>query len=610
MKEIDGKTHCVRALLESAKYGVDYYQREYKWQTKQMAELISDLTSRFLDDYDDTHSRKNVAEYGYYFLGSIIVCEKEGQHLIVDGQQRLTSLTLLLIFLHSLQKGRGDAVQIERLIFSEKFGDRSFNMNVPDRNDCMTALFEGRPYDPTNKPESVTTLLERYQDIEQIFPEELREKPLPYFIEWLLEKVHLVKITAYADEDAYTIFETMNDRGLSLSATDMLKGYLLANIENAEQRQQADKTIKHWLNSFAEHGKETESDFFKTWLRARYAKKQRERKKNAKPGDFDLIGTEYHRWVRDQQAELGLQGSDNFNDWIQNDLNFYASEYVNLLKAAKGEIKGLEEVSYNADHGFTQQFQMLLAPLKPIDSKDVIQKKLKLVACYVDSWINRRLWNFKSMSYSTVQYGVFERTKEIREHGDTVESLKAYLVDLVQKDSQELNFDTVPYLNSWNSKSLHRQLARFTDWLERQSDQPGRYRDYIVRSGKMAYETEHIWADKYTRYKNEFEQQKDFDEHRNKIGCLLILPKKVNGSLNDAEYSFKLTHYIKENVLAKSLHEDAYKNNPGFVQAIRKHDLPFKPHADFTKKELEERNRLYSRLAKTLWSVDRLQEVA
>ncbi len=59
---------------------------------------------------------------------------------------------------------------------------------------------------------------------------------MPYFIDWLLENVHLVEITAYSDDDAYTIFETMNDRGLSLSPTDMLKGYLLANIDEAEAR--------------------------------------------------------------------------------------------------------------------------------------------------------------------------------------------------------------------------------------------------------------------------------------------------------------------------------------------------------------------------------------
>src|ERR1035437_9291155 len=94
----------------------------------------------------------------------------------------------------------------------------------------MDALYEGQPFDVTDRPESVQNLVQRYHDLETCFPEELRGDALPYFIDWLLENVHLVEITAYSDDDAYTIFETMNDRGLSLSPTDMLKGYLLANI--------------------------------------------------------------------------------------------------------------------------------------------------------------------------------------------------------------------------------------------------------------------------------------------------------------------------------------------------------------------------------------------
>ena len=54
--------------------------------------------------------------------------------------------------------------------------------------------------------------------------QELAEHALPYFIDWLIENVHLVEITAFSDEDAYTIFETMNDRGFSLTPTEMLKG--------------------------------------------------------------------------------------------------------------------------------------------------------------------------------------------------------------------------------------------------------------------------------------------------------------------------------------------------------------------------------------------------
>ena len=56
--------------------------------------------------------------------------------------------------------------------------------------------------------ESVQNLQARYQDIETAFPDELREAALPYFIDWLLENVNLVEITAHSDGDAYTIFET------------------------------------------------------------------------------------------------------------------------------------------------------------------------------------------------------------------------------------------------------------------------------------------------------------------------------------------------------------------------------------------------------------------
>ena len=106
MKEIHGDAKSVAGLLRGVKYSIDYYQREYKWQDKQIRELVDDLTDRFLEDYQQGHDRRRVADYGHYFLGSIIISKKEGASYIVDGQQRLTSLTLLLIFLRNLQRER------------------------------------------------------------------------------------------------------------------------------------------------------------------------------------------------------------------------------------------------------------------------------------------------------------------------------------------------------------------------------------------------------------------------------------------------------------------------------------------------------------------------
>jgi uncharacterized protein with ParB-like and HNH nuclease domain len=614
MKEIQAKTRSVRELLSDTKYGIDYYQREYKWQTKQIVELVSDLTTAFLEEYQSQHERKDVASYGHYFLGSIVISQPDEKKQIVDGQQRLTSLTLLLIYLHNIQKDRPDAVSIEKMIFSEEYGEKSFNLDIPERNECMNALFDGAPYDAVDQVESIQNLIGRYNDIVEAFPAEItNDKALPYFVDWLRNKTQLVEITAYADADAYTIFETMNDRGLSLSNTDMLKGYLLASITDTAKRAEANKEIKQWLLTFAKRDserdtKESEADFFKAWLRAKYAQDIRERKKGAKPEDFDLIGTEYHRWVRAKDDLIGLNTSDDFNRWVRQDLRFFARVYLELLDASETLKPGLESVRFNADHGFTQQFQVLLAPLLPTDDDATVKAKLKLTADYLDCWLNRRLWNFKSIDYSTLQYATFLLTRELRNL--SLDALRDKLITRLTNDQTELPLDDQSYLNNWNAKSLHRQLARFTHWLEEQSGQPGRYLEYIVRSGKNAYEIEHLWANHFERHTDEFAHAQEFSTHRNKVGGLVLLPKKINASLNDKAYSDKLEHYQSENLLARSLHPMCYVHNPGFLKLKAETGLPFKAFTEFKKGNFDERFSLYRGIAERLWSADRLKEVA
>ena len=169
MREILGKAKTVRELLKEVKYSIDYYQREYKWHEKQIRELVDDLSDKFLEEYQPGHPRAKVAEYPHYFLGSIIISKKENVGYIVDGQQRLTSLTLLLILLRNLQKGREKQVKVDELIFSEKFDQKSYNLHVDERTPAMDALYEGLPFDVTDRPESVQNLVQRYRDLESCF---------------------------------------------------------------------------------------------------------------------------------------------------------------------------------------------------------------------------------------------------------------------------------------------------------------------------------------------------------------------------------------------------------------------------------------------------------
>lgn len=603
MREILGKAKTVRELLKGVKYSIDYYQREYKWHDKQIRELVDDLTGKFLEEYDPSHARNRVADYPHYFLGSIIISKKESASYIVDGQQRFTSLTLLLILLRSLEQGRAEQVNVDELIVSEKYGQKSFNLHVDERVPVMEALYEGQSFDLNGRSESVQNLYQRYRDLEAAFPEELRGDALPYFIDWLLENVHLVEITAYSDDDAYTIFETMNDRGLSLSPTDMLKGYLLANIDDTVKRTAANTRWRERIRELNEAGKEVEPDCFKTWLRSQYATKIRERKKGARPEDFDRIGTEFHRWVRDACATIDLKESDDFYRFIDRDFDFYSREYLKLVEASQRLANGLEHVFYNAQHGFTLQYLLLLAPLKPGDEAAVVQTKLRLAGRFLDILIAWRLWNFRSIAYSTMQYAMFLVMREIR--GLDPEPLAQKLREVLAKEQETFISNDRLRVHQQNRYALHRLLARITDYVETQSGQPSRYADY-VSEGKGRYEVEHIWADHPERHTDEFSHPADFAEHRNRIGGLLLLPKSFNASYGDLSFEEKLPHYNTQNLLARSLHPQCYDHNPGFLRFVEESGLPFKAYEHFKKADLEERGTLYRMLAERIWNPDDL----
>lgn len=611
MKKIEGSAKSVRDLLKDRKYSIDYYQREYKWAAKQMQELTDDLTGKFEEAYDPSHSRQEVKRYPYYFLGSIIVSDKEGALYIVDGQQRLTSLTLLLVFLRHLQNGRPSVVAIDDLIYSELYAERSFNINVPERADAMDGLFQEAAYTPKDEEsESVQTLVARYEGLEDLFPETLRRDALPYFVDWLLGNVQLVEITTYSDDDAYTIFETMNDRGLRLTPADMLRGFLLSNIDAGNHRAKTNTLLRTRSRDLKEIQEDGDADFLKTWFRSQYSTKIRERKKNAHPEDWDRIGTEFHRWIRDHHKQIGLNTRQDFYEFVSTNFDFYSRQYQQIIGASTSltlEKSSLRFISYNADLGFTLQYQLLLAPLRPTDDKATIDTKLELVGRYINILLAWRIWNARSTAYSTMQYTMFNVMKGIR--GLDVQELAAKLMDLLSKETETFNHNDDLFLHQQNRSQLQHLLARMTDYITVGSKEQSNYKE-LVNKRDVRYEVEHIWANHYEQHADEFPQTQDFDRHRNLIGGLLLVPKKFNASYNDLPYEEKARHYLSQNLLARSLNEQCYTRNPGFKKFVKDSGLPFKPYEHFTKDSITERSALYRDLAKQVWNPTDLLKVA
>ena len=604
MKKILGAPKSIRELFTGVKYSIHYYQREYQWQRKQIEELIEDLTGEFLEYYSETHERNEVEKYGHYFMGSVVLTEDE--NAIIDGQQRLTSLSLVLLYITKHLQDTNDKAEILNLIYSQKYGKTTFNINVEERTQCLEAIINDVDFEPDGHPESVQNIWYRYNDIIELMTDAVPEEALPFFKDWLIDNVQFIKIVAQTEQDAHKIFVSMNDRGLSLTATEMLKGYLLSEIADNDERLKANELWKAKMLDLKALGKEQESDCIKTWLRSQYGETIRERKRNATSGDFDIIGTAFHKWLRENGNNIGLRRSIDYSDLVQKEFILFSNTYIRIANYSTNLVEGFEYIFYNANRNFTLQPLLLLASLDKNDTKDIIDSKLKIVSCFLDQYISIRIFNYKSLDYSAMTYAMFIMAKKIRRKSpiELVEILTNEITTMEFNLDGIIRFD----LNGWTKRYMLHQLARITHFVEEQSGKDTKFDVYVNRSIKNPYDIEHIWVDHFERYSEHFASEEEFQRTRNMFGDLVLLPQDINRSLNDSTYSKKLPKYFGQNLLASSLNENCYENNPNFLRFANANNLEFNPSSDFTKETIKERQNLYLEIAKLIWNSDNLRK--
>ncbi|MBP1971357.1 hypothetical protein J2Z83_003496 [Virgibacillus natechei] len=185
--------------------------------------------------------------------------------------------------------------------------------------------------------------------------------------------------------------------------------------------------------------------------------------------------------------------------------------------------------------------------------------------------------------------------------------LKVIFKDKANEINKLDNIETF-YLHQQNKRYVHYLLARITHHIEVESGFDSKFEMYVTKESKNPFQIEHIWANKYERYMNEFDNETEFQKRRNHIGGLLLLPRSINQSYGDKEYAEKVEQYFGQNYLAKSLHKNCYQQNPGFLRYANNNDLPFKSYDEFDNNDLTERQKLYGEIAKQIWNVDKIKE--
>ncbi len=431
--KIEGEGRTLAEVL-SQRYKIDYFQREYKWERQHMEQLLYDLDFCFFESYKDGDTEEDVISYKPYFLGPYIVYQKGNSCSLIDGQQRLTSLTLILIYLMNVYEETKD--ELKSLVYQRKFGKESYNLQIADREKVMDCLFKGDILADREFSISEQNLLDRYYELQELFPERLRkEEIIPVFTCWLKEKLMFVEILSYSDENAYTIFETMNDRGLNLTSVEMMKSFILSKVRNVELREICnDEWIQniHLLNLV---DKESESEFFRAWLRGKYLSY------SEKNNDFETIGAGFHRWVKSNYSDFSLKSDKDILNFVSNEMRFYIGVFTKIRRAENEFVAPLEIIRTCLPYSIASSlaYPLYLSAISQTDTDSVVDSKIRMIAEYMDRFVVRRILNGQSTGQSSIRGFLYSLIQSVR--GCNLKSLERILDEFLLKSTYETKAD-------------------------------------------------------------------------------------------------------------------------------------------------------------------------
>ncbi|MFI7435767.1 GmrSD restriction endonuclease domain-containing protein [Micromonospora haikouensis] len=601
---IRGDGFTVQGLFSTFQFRLDSFQREYSWGRQDVKALISDLAGHFIRQWSPGQERREVRNFEPYFLGPFVYYRDDEFAALVDGQQRITTLHLLMVHLRRLAAEAdrpeygNDIGALDPLIAGTSYGERAYAIDEPERIPLLESLLDGNPYSlPAEASPSVVNLYERSQEIDELLPESIRDEALPLFIHWLLNRVCLVGIDAVNRRQGWAIFETMNDRGVQLGPADLLKSFLLRRADNVSNRARLGETWRSMLTRLHAVGAQATTRFLQALLVGKYAIDQ---------ADVTDIGISFHGWVQlHAENRLGLVYPSEFARFIECELPALSRRFVTLAGASERPDQGLESVFYNAANEI-EQMPFLLAVLQSDDTDAQFREKARLVADFLDLTYVQRLINNGDDRPNVVSPEFLEMLRELRDCRD-LDQIKKLLGN--QTVALDTSFSAVRQygLRPDNRAQVRYLLARMTAFVEVGSGRPDQMARYLDNA--EPYEIEHIWANKFDRYQAEVKTEDKFRIQRNRLGALLLLQKSHNASYQASPYEEKVEWYRGQNNLAASLHRVNHQRNRPFTDGVvKKHGLEklFRPFDKFDVIAIDTRQLLYQRLCELIWDPQRL----
>ena len=634
------KDKNISEIFENIDYEIDFYQREYKWNDdgkyKPIESLMDDIFYRFDMDYrknlpasDEDELIKELEEFEWYYLNSFMINSNHGKKFIVDGQQRLTTLTLININLYHIAKECGLPEylieSIKNSIHKSTDIGRSFCMGVKDRKGIIEHLFNHELKEYNNgvyKNNSEKNIYNNYENISKILRRHLilsdtkeTKHKLNFFIFYFRRKIYLIEIEIEKYQDVPMIFEVINDRGVPLQPYEIFKGKLLGQIE----KECVSNYLNIWeknISALTEAVKNNEykiDEFFQFYFRGKYADTPSQYK--------ELDASKYHRLIFRDNYNKKISLNKNMpavKTFIDKIFCYYCDKYLFTLSKSSVYDEDYKSIYFNSCLNELDGHYPLMLSSLTIDDPDE-DKKIKLVSKLFDR--NFVILNLTD-SYRSNNFNdsVINLVKEIRDK-DTSMIKKYFDSELLRNiaQSKRLKFLEYPFKYEFfrnigyrtsgiNSKFLKMFFARIDHYISSNSGLSVLPYEKLVRGNRRSkdfHHIDHILTDRKENLMLFKEDEEKFNLQRNRLGGLVLLKGRDNLSSNDELYQDKLKTYTNSGTLyAQTLCKDTYKSNTGFTSFIANEKLNFKSYDEYGEDEIEERHKLLFEIVKKIWDVE------
>jgi uncharacterized protein with ParB-like and HNH nuclease domain len=604
-------------VFSNTTYHIDFYQRDYKWTSEPVLRLLDDVFFMFNQEYEKYSSLEPstetiMAKYSWYYLNTYVTNIVEGKVYVVDGQQRLTTLTILLIKLYNkakeLECDSDFTDWINSKITGFSGGKRSYWMNHEKSLEVLKDLFENKKEHKeidTSKSITSVNLVANYTTVAKYIDEQLSdEHRFKTFVYFFLYRLVLINLCVEQTE-VPMVFEVINDRGVRLKPYEILKGKLLGQIDKLELGKYNYNHLWECKVKEINDFKEDEIDtFFRYYLKSKYSNSRKE---------GTLFDGDYHRemFTNSMNEILKLNhNSGEVKNFLDTTFTYYSSLYIKVLKAYKTQDELYPSVFINKLNEMDGQFLLILSSCKLNDPQE--DSKIEKIAYEIDRMFALlQLQNsYDSNAFYELLYKISEEIRDGELDGIRDIFNKHLFAELKKRRNSEVT-EGLQYAFFRNTGiNLNMRFKRyyfaridqfFSENLNLGMKHP--IEDLVSKTGaKTGFHIEHILSHNEEN-KAYFNNDEDlFEQERNRLGGILLLKGRDNISSNNEPYAEKLKTYANTLYWNETLREDAYKSKLDMNDLKKKFNLDLHPMNQFGKEELEIRQRLLFAISQHIWN--------